>query len=977
MNRRKDGVVYCEEMQISPVRGANGETISYIAIKRDVTEKRAAQQAQRFLAAIVEGSEHAILAFSRAGIVLTWNHGAEAVFGYAAGEAIGRHISMVAPAEEQPRLALFAEQTFKGSALAKYEGFGVRKDGRRIYLGLTACLMRSPAGEEPAISVILRDITERRETEKVLRESEGRFRLMADSCPTPIWVSNAVGRVEFVNRAYRKLLGIAGEGLEGFDRQLAFHPDDAPHYFAAFYRAVAERSAFRGEGRVRRADGEWRWFASYAEPRLSANGEFLGHGGISLDVTERKQAEQAIHDAREFAQATIDTLSSHVCVLDEAGTIIAVNHAWTAFADANRKVLPDGSVLDSVGRGGCCGEGVNYLAMCEQLTGPGSAEGAEFAAGIRSVLASENQRYTLEYACHSLDERRWFVGKVTRFRSAGLRRILIEHVNITELKLAQEISLKAMQSAEAANLAKSRFLASMSHEIRTPMNAILGMADMLWESKLDAEQRQYLEVFRRAGASLLMLINNILDLSKIEAGSLQLERVAFDLEEVVNHAMELTAVRARQKGIALMARFAPGVATALAGDPTRLRQILINLLGNAVKFTEAGEVVLEIRNHAGGKPGEMEFAVTDTGVGIPPEKLENIFDDFVQADAATTRNYGGTGLGLGISRRLVESMGGRLTAANSAGVGSVFRFNVPFGLASQGCPTVPTAAADLNGRRVLTIDDNRTSGLILRETLQGWGLKCDVFESLTDAAAHLSEAKPGDQPYALAVVDNCPDRVDGFAAAAQIRRIAGRLPIVMLTCDVRPEDGHRRLGAGLSGYAVKPVPRAHLWRLVCAAIGFEIVQPAGALVPKNKETAKPARLLIVEDSPDNQLLIQAYLKGSPYGLTFEKNGRAGVERFAAADFDLVLMDVMMPEMDGLEATRAIRALELARGAPPIPIVALTANASLQDIEKSAEAGCNAQVSKPISKAELLAAIEKYRRQTGPEEMAQAEIWRRA
>ncbi len=233
---------------------------------------------------------------------------------------------------------------------------------------------------------------------------------------------------------------------------------------------------------------------------------------------------------------------------------------------------------------------------------------------------------------------------------------------------------RAKAAAEKANLAKSNFLATMSHEIRTPMNAILGMADMLWESKLDSDQMDYVEVFRRAGSNLLVLINDILDLSKIEAGHLDLESIEFDLEEVVDQAIELTAVKARAKGILLLSRLVPGLATALVGDPTRLRQILINLLGNAVKFTESGEVMLTVQNHQSGKSGEVEFAISDTGIGISPEKLESIFDNFTQADASTTRNYGGTGLGLGISRRLVESMNGRLTAVSSPGKGSTFCF---------------------------------------------------------------------------------------------------------------------------------------------------------------------------------------------------------------------------------------------------------------------------------------------------------------
>jgi PAS domain S-box-containing protein len=681
----------------------------------------------------------------------------------------------------------------------------------------------------------------------------------------------------------------------------------------------------------------------------------IGYLLIGTDNTARKQAEaeqrqldQRLRDQQFYTRSLIESNIDALMTTDPAGIITDVNKQMEALTGCTRDELIGAPFR-------------NYF------TDPERAE-----AGIKRVL-SEGKVTDYELTARAWEGKETVVSfNATTFhnRDRKLQGVFAAARDITERKrferALQENNVeleRAKAAAEKANLAKSDFLSSMSHEIRTPMNAILGMADMLWESQLDDEQTRYVEVFRRAGASLLVLINDILDLSKIEAGHLDLESVEFDLEEVVNQAMELTGVRARAKGILLASRLAPGLATALIGDPTRLRQILLNLLGNAVKFTDSGEVALAVRNHESGKPGEIEFAVSDTGVGIPPEKLETIFDDFTQADASTTRKYGGTGLGLGISRRLVESMNGRLAATSSPGEGSTFRFTVQFRLAPrQGSRRVPVELQDLHSRRVLVIDDNPTNCLILSETLNAWGLESEVFGSPEKALAGLAGAMAGEQSYSLVLLDSCMPGMDGFEASAEIRRIAPGLPVVMLTSDSRPGDNARRKEAGLSGYAVKPVKRGELLRLLCDAMQPREGREQATLGTENHEEpgpVRPLRILVAEDSADNRLLVQVYLKGSPHQLTFAEDGRMAVDRVATEDFDLILMDMQMPVMDGLTATRAIRAIETKRGSAAIPIIALTANARPQDVAMSGNAGCNHHLSKPISKHKLLDAIKEY------------------
>ena len=536
-------------------------------------------------------------------------------------------------------------------------------------------------------------------------------------------------------------------------------------------------------------------------------------------------------------------------------------------------------------------------------------------------------------------------------------------------------TMKALREARESlslNLAKGAFLTGMSHEMRTPMNAILGMADMLRESPLSPEQRGYLEVLRHAGANLLVLINDILDLATFEAGHLKLARLQFDLEKIMDRVLDSIAEKARSKGLVLLAHFSPGVSTAVIGDPNRLRQILVNLLGNAVKFTHAGKILLSVRNHESGKAGHLEFTVFDTGIGIPPEKLETIFDDFTQADASLTRKYGGTGLGLGISRRLVEAMGGAITASSRPGCGSTFRFSVQFEPAPEDTGRVRVALGDSQTKRVLLIDDNATGGLILQGTLKTWGLESDAFQHLEQGLAHLRETWAGEQPYALALLSTgFRPGTDGFRAAAETRRIAPRLPVILLVSEAQGADATHWEEAGLSGYAIKPVTRIHLQRLVADALTMAEASPLPFADAERKRAEMPAatvatpaparsKILIVEDSPDNRVLLQVFLQDSPYHLTFEEDGKAGVERFAEANFDLILMDVQMPVMDGLTATRTIRALELARHSPPVQIIALTAGADSEAVESSLSAGCNAHICKPVSKSELIGAIEKHR-----------------
>lgn len=779
-----------------------------------------------------------------------------------------------------------------------------------------------------------------RQTQNALLEQEAAYTSLVEGLPLNVFRKDLRGRFVDANTLFCKTLGKSKEQIldkTDFD----FFPNEQ----ASKFRRGDEHVLSTGETleeveEYPHADtGKLLYIQTLKAPVRDATGRIIGVQGMFWDVTARREAENIarVSDAR-FRRLVKSPLFG-VLEANLDGRILGANDALLEMIGYSRAELESGQM------------------RWDEIT-PADHRASDELAIAQLRESGTCLPFEKEYL-HKAGHRIPILVGVTMMEGSSTECICFV-VEITRQKQTEHELKVARDAADSANLAKSQFLANMSHEVRTPMNAIIGMTELVLNSQLTPRQSEYLKMVLLSGESLLAIINDILDFSKVESGKIEVESVPLRLRESIGDAVKTLALRAHAKGLELALDIHSDVPEWVLGDAGRLRQVVINLVNNAIKFTHAGEVVVELSLQAKSESGwELLFCVRDTGIGIPPEKIERVFEAFEQADSSTTRNFGGTGLGLTIVRRLVEIMGGRVWVKSNVGQGSTFYFK----LCLDECQNPPSddetpRRIAVRGTRVLIIDDNATNRRILEEVVTSWDMIPTTGNSVQEALDLLREAFKSGRPFELLLTDiNMPER-DGFDLIAKVRKDKNlaKTTIIVLTSGERSDDARKCDKFKVAQRLLKPVKQSELFDAIVAALGGEEDEDAGSVHDEEPPATRPLRILLAEDSLVNQKLAVGLLERHGHEITVANNGLEAIAALGRGSFDLVLMDVQMPELDGLAATQRIRERERQAGGRRIPIIAMTAHALKGDRERCLAAGTDEYVSKPIRERQLLAAM---------------------
>jgi len=792
-----------------------------------------------------------------------------------------------------------------------------------------------------------------KEMGRALIEESNLLRTLIDNLPDRIYVKDIQGRKIISNIADWQASG--GKRMEDVVGKSDFdtYPAELADRFWADDKMVldSDKPIINREEPGLDSQGNRIQTLTTKMPWRDNSGQIVGLIGIGRDITDRKRVEAELIREKNFLEALNLNSPVAIVVLDNNERILSCNPAFEKlYGYKSNEIL--GVFLDT-------------LITTEETV----AEAKQYTQQVMNTKV------------HAIGKRRRKDGTLIDVEIFGVP-VFVGGEKIGALAIYHDISelVRARREAEEANRAKSEFLANMSHEIRTPMNGVIGMLELALDTQLNDEQRDYLQTSLQSAESLLTLLNDILDFSKIEAGRLELETINFDLRNAVEHVAYTLAKRAQDKGLEMACLIHPDLTTDLRGDPGRIRQILVNLVGNAIKFTHQGEIVIraepiqETKTHA-----TIHFSVQDTGIGIPRERLGAVFDRFTQADGSTTRKYGGTGLGLTISKQLVEVMGGKIGVESTSGIGSTFWFEISFAKPPrEKRVTAPLTPGPLNLTqvRILIVDDNQTNRMILTKNVEALGCRSETVASGAKALESLRNAQRSGDPYHVVLLDMQMPGMDGEQTARSIKSdpAVKDVKIIILTSMGQRGDAVRIAALGCSAYLLKPVKQQMLFDAVIAVLNREAERQSSLITRHtlNEQRKLGQRILLAEDNSINQKLAVVLLQKAGYSVDAVETGAQALEKVQSNPYNAVLMDVQMPEMDGFESTHHIREWEKDNN-QHIPIIAMTAHAMQGDRERCLEAGMDDYVSKPLEPKVLFAALDRWARATKSTSRDEVEI----
>ncbi|PIQ52319.1 MAG: hybrid sensor histidine kinase/response regulator [Comamonadaceae bacterium CG12_big_fil_rev_8_21_14_0_65_59_15] len=833
----------------------------------------------------------------------------------------------------------------EGSAMfnaygAQFTQRQVRADRYRLALAtLAAALLLYVAWALLALQRARRTLTDS------LRELE--FQKYALDQHSIVSVADRSGKIIDINAKFTEISQYSRQELVGQDHRILNSGYHSAEFFRTMWSTIGHGQVWRGLVRNRCKDGSHYWVDSTIVPFRDDAGKVVRYVSIRTDVTDKVQADARLADQRAFYEQITETLGEGLYVQDGHGCCVYLNAEAERLLGWPREQLigkrlhpvihqqrPDGSLL---------AEADCPISHAVLAHGHAMLDDQVF-------VRRDGTAFPVALSCRAV-----------RNETGRVASVVVAFTDISVRKQTEQQMQQARETAERAAQVKSDFLANMSHELRTPMNGIIGMTQLALETNLTSDQREYVGLVKSSADALLTIINDILDFSKIESGKLSIEVIAFSLESMLRDTMKALATRAHDKGLELLLHIAPDVPDRVMGDPGRLRQVMVNLLGNAIKFTERGEVELSVRCEASATAAatRLRFAVRDTGIGIAPDKFDAIFESFSQADTSTTRQYGGTGLGLTISAQLVSLMGGKILLNSASGQGSEFYFSLELPLAKGVDVQSYRKDGCIVGLPVLAVDDNETNRHLLVELLQHWRMRPVAVASAEQALLEINRAAQAGQPFALALLDVQMPDMDGFTLAQKMKQQAiGVAPIMMLTSQAQRGDVQRCRDLGLAAYLTKPVVASDLLDAIMTTLGApgdttDVLTRHTLREDRQQQVPaqRPLSLLLAEDNAVNQRLASILLGKQGHQLQIANNGQEAVQLWQQQRFDAVLMDVDMPLMNGYEATAQIRALEKDRGGHT-PIIAMTAHAMAGAREECLAHGMDGYVSKPLALAAL-------------------------